>query len=111
MERFLILPLLVAVSLFTTQVGAFGGGYRIDAEEWARPRHGERLAAHPVLREAVKAAGEKKRIVIRHGGGEQGQLWAGELRDWLVALGIPSSRLEIAPDGPADGAIELTIAP
>jgi len=108
------IPLLFAlllVSLFAAPVHAVDQLFELDAEEWAQPRHGELLIAYPALRGAVGAAGAEGRITIRHGGGEQGMLWAAELRDWLVALGIPSSRLEIAPGGQREGVIELVVTP
>ena len=34
-------------------------------------------------------------IQIRYPGGEENSLWAFELRDWLVALGIESSSISL----------------
>ncbi len=73
--------------------------YQISAEEWARPRHGDVLVQQPGLRSAVKQWINEPhgRIEIRFPGGEEGELWVTELRDWLVALGVPSASIEAHP--------------
>ena len=35
-----------------------------------------------------------QQVEIRYPGGESGMLWAEELRDWLVSLGIPLNRIQ-----------------
>lgn len=47
----------------------------------------------PAVRQMVEKwmQSEQAVIDIRYPGGEAGSLWASELHDWLVALGIPSS--------------------
>lgn len=42
-------------------------------------------------------------LVILYPGGEEGTLWAAQLHDWLVALGIPSDRIERIPGGRPGG--------
>ena len=37
------------------------------------------------------------RIELRYPGGEEGELWVGELMDWLISLGIPSKYLVAVP--------------
>ena len=37
------------------------------------------------------------RVTIRYPGGDKGNAWALELREWLVALGIPSSYIVLEP--------------
>ena len=41
-------------------------------------------------------------IEIRYPGGESGILWASELRDWLISLGIPSDMI-ITQSGSPNG--------
>lgn len=73
--------------------------WTLDAEAWARPRSGAMVAGLEPVRAAVAAwaAEPERRLVIRHAGGEAGTLWAVELRDWLVALGVPPDRVETRP--------------
>ena len=85
----------------------------LEADTWSRPRSAETLIGMVPLREAVRSlqADESRRLAIRHPEGEQGELWAAELRDWLVALGIPSARLEVGADATVREQLELVIRP
>lgn len=70
----------------------------LTSADWARPRSGEMLMQQPVL-EQVRQAFEREPggvIVIGHATNEAGQLWAEELRAWLVALGVSSARIRLA---------------
>ena len=71
----------------------------VTAEQWARPRSGEAVARLPELVRLVVEALDRnpsQRLVVRHASGDDGTLWAEELRSWLVALGIPSVNIELA---------------
>jgi len=84
----------------------------ITSVEWARPRSGESLAQMPGLAEAAtRLMGTRNsRLVVRYPGGEEGVLWAEELRSWLVALGIASSRIELVPGASRADAIALELS-
>lgn len=71
----------------------------VTAEQWARPRSGEAVAQLPELGRLVETLDRNpsQRLVVRHASGDDGTLWAEELRSWLVALGIPSVNIELAP--------------
>ncbi len=83
----------------------------ISAIEWARPRHGEVITRLPGLADVVQGLLESPegRIFVHYPGGEEGMLWAEELRSWLVALGIDSSRIELLPGTQNPDAIELSL--
>ncbi len=90
----------------------------ISAEDWARPRSGESLVQMPALKRTVRDYLSQKgnqndqrrqRISIRHPRGEEGVLWAEELRGWLVALGIPSADIGVSPESSRIDAIELAV--
>jgi len=75
---------------------ASGDTFSISADQWALPRSGAALLKLAPLRAAVEdwIAHPDARIVVVHAGSDVGNLWAGELADWLVALGVPSDHLE-----------------
>ncbi len=94
----------------------------ITAEDWARPRSGESLVRMPALKRTVRDYLEQKsnqkgsqsdqrgqRISIRHPRGEEGVLWAEELRGWLIALGIPSADITVSPQSSRTDAVELAV--
>ena len=85
--------------------------YALSAEQWARPRQGDALVTYPSLNAAIgdwmRSPG---RIQVRYPGGEEGSLWGEELRDWLVALGIPARAIELAPGSRDPETVELIVS-
>lgn len=79
--------------------------WTLSAAEWSRPRSGAAVLAMAPVAEAVRAwraleaGGGSSRLQLVYAGGEEGSLWAAELRDWLVALGIPPDAIEMVAGG------------
>ena len=88
---------------FSFSADALADTYTLSAEQWARPRSGDLVARLPAVRQLVESwmQTENALIEIRYPGGEPGDLWASELRDWLVALGIPSDVIIIEAGSPS----------
>lgn len=76
------------------------GAAAIAPELWDRPRSAQAVMAQPAVRQAVAAYQGKgsARIVIVHGTRQDAQLQAEELRAWLIALAVESSRLQLRVD-------------
>ena len=66
--------------------------FSLSADDWAQPRSGKVIASFDSVRNAVDAWDKTYNaiIMIRYPGEDSGELWAIELRDWLVSLGIPN---------------------
>jgi type IV pilus biogenesis protein CpaD/CtpE len=66
-------------------------------ELWAPPRSGFYVAQLEALNPLIRRfnAQADGGVVIRYARGDEGSLWAAELRAWLVALGIPSTRIRL----------------
>ena len=66
--------------------------FTLSADEWARPRSGTVIPQLAAVRSAVSywGKGGDKAMIIRYPGEDTGELWAAELRDWLISLGVPS---------------------
>ncbi|OGI37237.1 MAG: hypothetical protein A2V91_06980 [Candidatus Muproteobacteria bacterium RBG_16_64_10] len=81
---------------------AAGMTMTVSAEQWARPRSAATIARLPELPGFIAAFDREPgaRVIVRYAGGDEGSLWAEELRSWLVALGIPSAHIELRPDLP-----------
>ena len=70
----------------------------------------QRRSAHAVLeldpvRAVLSVFSEKEgqNVIVRHPGGDGGNAWALEFRQWLVALGVPSHFITLEPgSGGAD---------
>lgn len=103
--------LVLVVMLIGASVGAAETVQVVTAEDWARPRSGESLVQMPALKRTLRAylGDDAQRIVIRHPQGEEGVLWAEELRGWLVALGVPSEDVSVSADSSRLDAIELEV--
>ena len=87
--------------------------WTLTADEWARPRHGEWLAAHPGLAGVIAQLQQSQDslLQIRYPGGDEGVLWAEELQAWLIALGLESSRIETLPGSGGERVIQLEVSP
>lgn len=85
--------------------------FTLSADEWARPRSGSVVAEFGALR-AAKSYWEKELdavILIRYPGEDTGEIWASELRDWLISLGIPSDYITLVPGSQAADEIRLIV--
>ena len=91
-----LLLLLGTPSLFAAETDC-----AVTAEEWSRPRSAAMVVALPGVRECVQRwhADPRQQLILVHAPGEEGALWASELRDWLVALGVPSTQLVLRAVG------------
>ena len=91
--------LLVFMTLMSPVLSGAADTWSISAEEWARPRSADSLLEMQAVADAVQGlnADALSTLLIRYPGGEEGALWASELRDWLISLGIPSTRIEVYP--------------
>ena len=76
-----------------------GAAELLSHAEWPIVRSGSTLLNMPALQRVVTKMDrmEDGRLVIRYPGGDRGNAWAVELRDWLVALGIGSELIVLEP--------------
>lgn len=104
-----------AMFLFLLSVSQLAYGeaaqWILSADEWARPRDGRTVAKMRPLAEVISkwSADEGQRLIIRYPGGEEGLLWAHELRSWLVALGVPLEDQELVAGSHQADRIELEL--
>lgn len=104
---------LLSVLLLCVAATAQGADkhYAISIDDWARPKDGRAVVHMQPLARAVRAlaASGDSELVINYPGGEQGSLWAHELRSWLVALGVSSRRLRLAPGSQREDALDIQV--
>jgi hypothetical protein len=108
-----IVSLGLAGLLFVTSE-AFANTIRIftlSADEWARPRSGDVIPELGAVRAAVGYWDRSADAImlIRHPGEDSGELWAAELRDWLISLGVPSDYIRLTPGTQAADEIKLVV--
>lgn len=83
-------------------------GLSVSAEQWKAqeksPRRGETLVTLPgllmVMQEVVRQPDSS--VMLHYPENERGEVWVEELRDWLVALGLPANRIQLIPGSNGD---------
>lgn len=85
----------------------------IQRADWEKVASAMSVLQLPALQRVVGTyeAGQGMIIVIRYPGGDQGNEWAIELRDWLVAFGIGLEDIELQPGSGMPGAIAIAAEP
>ena len=85
--------------------------FTISEQQWSIPKNSESILEITSLRNAVKllADNPQKMLLIKYPGGEDGVLWASELKGWLIALGLSSKRIELLSGTSKVNQIELQI--
>ena len=48
-------------------------------------------------------------ILLSYPGEDSGELWASELRDWLISLGVPSDYILLSPGLQAEDEIQILV--
>jgi len=85
--------------------------FTLSADEWARPRTGAVIPQLAAVRSAVSYWGKAggRAMIIRYPGEDTGELWAAELRDWLISLGVPSDYILLLSGTQAADEIKLEV--
>jgi len=101
---------LLCLSIFPL-AAAEADQWELSADEWARPRDGRSIAQMPPLPEVIASWSRSngQRLLIHYPGGEEGLLWAHELRAWLVALGVPLQDQELVAGSHQADRIEIEL--
>ncbi len=107
LTRLILIPLLLLV-LFPVSANSLRI-FSLGADEWARPRNGAVIPHFGALRSAIDywEKGTNTAILIRYPGEDSGEIWASELHDWFISLGVPSDYI-ILVSGSQD-ADEITL--
>jgi hypothetical protein len=113
MKSFSKLFLILLMCSAATKLTAEDFSVRLKAEQWDMPRHGETLLKQSELAKIVHRWLQQPEAIIeiRYPGGEEGELWVGELMDWLISLGIPSNAINHIPGSGAEDVINLVLIP
>jgi len=85
--------------------------YIITEQQWSVPKNAQSILKIPALRNAMKILSSKNtlNLLIRYPGGDTGVLWATELKAWIVALGLDSTRIELQSGSAKVDELELLI--
>ena len=104
---------LVILCSYSLSISVFAQDANVDlpAETWDMQRHGEALLKVPELSTIMKKWMTDPRQIIefRYPGGEEGELWVEELRDWYIALGVPSDAIQLSLGSDAEDIINIVL--
>jgi hypothetical protein len=100
---------LFVVLLVLLPLTSLAAPLTLSAEDWTQWR-AARMPA-PGLPELLAALERDATsvVLVRHAHADAAARWAQELRDWLVARGLPSARIELRPGGLAGEQLELEV--
>jgi len=103
--------LLICATVATLAPAATARIFVLSAEDWARPRSGEVIVEFSAVRAAVDYwdKSDHALILVHYPGEDSGELWAAELRDWLISLGVPSDYIRLIAGTQAADEIRLVV--
>jgi len=106
----LILISLLLLTLFPASANSLRI-FSLGADEWARPRSGAVIPNFGALRSAIDywEKGTNTAILIRYPGEDSGEIWASELRDWFISLGVPSDYIMLVSGSQEADEITLVV--
>ena len=85
--------------------------YSLTADAWARPRSGAMIPQLEPVRLAVAywETGSDAMVLLSHPGEDSGELWASELKDWLISLGVPADYILLSPGLQVEDEIQIMV--
>jgi hypothetical protein len=85
----------------------------LERDDWPAQRDHRSILSLTAVRTVLEAYDETRdrRLLIRYPGGDLGNAWAFELRDWMVALGVPSASITLLPGSGAPDRLVLSVEP
>ncbi len=83
----------------------------LHANEWSVPKQATTILTMPAIHKSMKKLQTDVNSVlkIKYPGGDEGTLWASELRSWLIALGLSSRRIKLVQGSAISTTIELEV--
>ncbi|MGA8262736.1 MAG: hypothetical protein WB783_21235 [Arenicellales bacterium] len=94
-------------------VAPAGATEYISRQEWPAIQRGIQVTQYTRLSRIVDQLDREpgSRIVILYPGGEAGHQWGLEIRNWFVALGIPSRVIALNPGSGRPDSVALEVDP
>lgn len=83
----------------------------LSADQWATARTAAVVSGFGPIQNMMKSwqVSASHDLLLQYPGEDSGLLWALELRDWLVALGVPQSRIQLSAGSRAADILELKL--
>jgi len=103
--------LILGVLLLLFSGSLMAESWQLTLDEWSRPRSGEVVMEMAPVADAVLAWHQEsdRHLELVYPGGEQGEIWVAELRDWLLALGVDRRAIRLQPGAPSEDVVLLRV--
>ena len=110
--RWMVGGMTGAVFILAGAAPAEGTEY-IARQEWPAIQRGIQVTQYSRLSRIVREFDREpgSRVVILYPGGEAGHQWGLEIRNWFVALGIPSRMIALNPGSGRPDSVALEVGP
>lgn len=109
----LLFVLLLAGSYLVADIATANNAriYNLSADLWSRPRSGGIIPQIEPVRLAVTywESVSDAVLLLSYPGEDSGEIWAAELKDWLVSLGVPSDNIVLSPGLHAEDEIQIMV--
>lgn len=102
----------ISAILFLFSNAIFAEGVELlHAKEWSVPKQASTILLMPAINNSMQKLKKdvSTTLKIKYPGGDEGTLWANELRSWLIALGLSSNRINLIPGSAISTTIELEV--
>jgi hypothetical protein len=98
-RRFLLVLILLLGGTMLSVSAHVRQRFSFPRSQWVGVRRARRVIGWPAVRKAVAAWIEAPgdQLILAYPVGPGGRLWAAQLADWLVALGVPRNHLLLRP--------------
>lgn len=85
--------------------------YHLTTEQWAVPRSVNSILRMSSVSSALQLihSNAGSSLHIYHPGGDEGILWASELRGWLISLGLSSTNIKLIPGSSDTSKLDLEV--
>ena len=104
---FFVIPVLFIHSLLYAETNT----HILTSQQWNIPRDASSIIEMQAIRAAMQEfqSNKNSKMLVKYPGGDEGTLWAHELRSWLISLGLSEKFIELVPGSGNPGQLELVI--
>lgn len=103
--------LVVAGLLLLPKLCFASGSYLLNHEKWSLPKKTENVIQMKSIKHVLSDFDKSptSELLILYPGGDEGTLWANEVKAWLVSLGVSSRQIELRPGSSDSNVIEMRV--
>lgn len=108
MTRFITITLFMLLTTFSIAAEP----EKLQSNEWLLPKKAGTILSMPAIYNSMLKIQKSPNSILslKYPGGDEGTLWANELRSWLVTLGLSSKRIMLVQGSAISTSIEFEVS-